>query len=149
MDGVIVNFRGQCEKFNCIKRNDVNWDIVKGGGSEFWENMEWLPEGKEFFTWLIKICEEENIDLYILSAVNYDAGKVGKINWLKQNTNINKHHIILTDTGEEKSYYADQDSVLIDDFKKNCENFTQAGGKAIKYETPNMAQDELLILIGK
>lgn len=149
MDGVIVNFRGQCEKFNCINGNSVAWDVIRGAGSEFWENMEWLPEGKEFYTWLVKLCSQEDIDLYILSAVNYSEGKAGKLTWLKKNTKFDKHHIIITNFGYEKAYYAEQDAVLIDDFRKNCEVFADNGGQFVKYETPNQAKDALLALIGK
>ena len=67
MDGVIVNFRGQCEKYECINGNKVNWEVVHQGGPEFWEEMEWLPEGKELYEWILKLCEQENIDLFIIN----------------------------------------------------------------------------------
>ena len=83
MDGVIVNFRGQCEKYECINGNKVNWETVHRGGTEFWEEMEWLPEGKELYQWILKLCKQENIDLFILTSVNFTDGKIGKLNWLK------------------------------------------------------------------
>ena len=102
MDGVIVNFRGQCEKYECINGNKVNWETVHRGGTEFWEEMEWLPEGKELYQWILKLCKQENIDLFILTSVNFTDGKIGKLNWLKNNTKIDKHHIIITNLGKKK-----------------------------------------------
>ena len=149
MDGVIVNFRGQCEKYECINGNKVNWETVHRGGTEFWEEMEWLPEGKELYQWILKLCKQENIDLFILTSVNFTDGKIGKMNWLKNNTKIDKHHIIITNLGKEKEYYADENSVLIDDFKKNCEAFAKGGGQFVKYETPRQTKDDLITLLGK
>ena len=149
LDGVLVNFRGQCEKFECIDGNHVEWDTVHSAGPEFWESMEWLPEGKELYRWLVKLCKQENIDLFVLTSVNYPDGKVGKLNWLKNNTDFDKHHILITNLGKEKAYYADQNSALIDDFKKNCEAFADAGGYFVKYETPRQTKEELIALLGK
>ena len=149
MDGVIVNFRGQCEKYECINGNKVNWEIVHQGGPEFWEEMEWLPEGKELYEWILKLCEQENIDLFILTSVNFTEGKIGKLNWLKNNTKIDKHHIIIINLGKEKEYYADQNSILIDDFRKNCEAFANGGGQFVKYETPRQTKDDLITLLSK
>lgn len=149
MDGVIVNFRGQCEKYECINGNKVNWEVVHQGGPEFWEEMEWLPEGKELYEWILKLCEQENIDLFILTSVNFTEGKIGKLNWLKNNTKIDKHHIIIINLGKEKEYYADQNSILIDDFRKNCEAFANGGGQFVKYETPRQTKDDLITLLSK
>lgn len=149
MDGVIVNFRGQCEKYECINGNKVNWEVIHQAGPEFWEEIEWLPEGKELYQWILKLCEQENIDLFILTAVHFTDGKIGKLNWLKNNTKIDRHHIIITNTGNEKAYYADQNSVLIDDYRKNCEAFASGGGQFVKYETPRQTKDDLIALLGK
>lgn len=149
MDGVIVNFRGQCEKYECINGNKVNWEVIHQAGPEFWEEIEWLPEGKELYQWILKLCEQENIDLFILTAVHFTDGKIGKLNWLKNNTKIDRHHIVITNTGNEKAYYADQNSVLIDDYRKNCEAFAAGGGQFIKYETPRQTKDDLVALLGK
>ena len=147
MDGVIVNFRGQCEKYECINGNKVNWEVVHQGGPEFWEEMEWLPEGKELYEWILKLCEQENIDLFILTSVNFTDGKIGKLNWLKNNTKIDKHHIIITNLTNLKQNYCgtfdilfyykdpidDENSGLcIFDFKTNKElrkDFSRENGK--------------------
>jgi hypothetical protein len=148
IDGVLADFRGQCEKFDCIKGTTVNWDIVHANGTEFWENIEWIEESKKFFSWLKKLCAEENIELYTLTAVRSTDGKIGRMNWMKNNLGIDKHHLLIVNLGKEKGYYADPNSVLIDDYKKNCDLFIGAGGQAIKFDTPNQTQADLLKLIG-
>ena len=50
--------------------------------------------------------------------------------------------------GKEKEYYADQNSVLIDDFRKNCEAFANGGGQFVKYETPRQTKDDLITILG-
>lgn len=148
IDGVLADFRGQCEKLNCISGTKVDWSIVHANGTEFWENIEWINESKPFYSWLKKICTEENIELYILTAVHSINGKIGRMNWLKSNLGLDKHHLLIVNFGKEKAYYAEPTSVLIDDYKKNCDQFIEAGGQAIKFDTPNQAKEDLLKLIG-
>ena len=148
-DGILTDFRGQCEKYKCIDGTKVNWDVIHQNGSKWWEEIEWLPEGKEFLEWVKKLCNEENIDLYILTAVQSTDGKIGRMNWLKKNVGLDKHHLLIVNKGAEKAYYADQTAVLVDDYKKNCEAFIEGGGPAVKYDAPQQAKESLLELIGK
>lgn len=153
MDGVIVDFRGQCEKFQCIQGTNVDWKIVHEGGAEFWATMEWTKfgniSGQSFYKWLVRFCNEEDIDLYILSAVNFADGKLGKIQWLKKNTNFDMHHVLITPTGASKALYADENSVLIDDWIKNKGPWTGKKGKFVLFESPAQAKQELLSLYAK
>ena len=148
MDGVLCDFRGQCEKFQCINGTKVDWDIVHNGGTDFWETIEWLTEGKEFFKWLVKLCKQQNIDLFTLTAVKSTDGKIGRMNWMRKNLGLDKHHLIIVNNGKEKTYYADSESLLIDDYKKNCDMFIEAGGQAVKYDTPRKARDDILGILG-
>lgn len=153
MDGVIVDFRGQCEKYNCIQGTNVDWKIVHEGGSDFWANMEWTTfgniSGQTFYKWLARFCKEEEIELYILSAVNFNDGKIGKIDWLKKNTNFDLHHVIITPTGASKALYADETSVLIDDWIKNKGPWESKKGKFIQFQNPAQAKQDLLTLYAK
>lgn len=149
VDGVLANFRGECEKYNCINGNTVDWDIIHQNSPEFWENMEWLPEGKELYEWVKNLCAQENLDLFILTSVNYSDGKIGRMNWLKKNIGLDKHHMIVVNLGKEKAYYAEPSALLIDDFRKNCDAFADAGGQIVKYESPQQTKEDVLELIGK
>lgn len=149
MDGVICDFRGACNERKCIEGTKVDWKVVKSEGAGFWESIKWTNGGQQFYNELKKICDQENIDLYILSAVNYPDGKIGKINWLLKNTTFDRHHIIIVNTGLEKRFYANPTTLLIDDFKKNCDAFStpksddSQGGSVILYNSPGQAISEL------
>lgn len=154
MDGVICDFRGACKERSCIEGTKVDWKIVRSEGAKFWENIKWLPGGEKFYRELQKICKEENIELYILSAVTYPEGKIGKINWLLKNTDFDRHHIILVNRGEEKRFNASPTALLIDDYKKNCDLFSEPksdgtpGGHAIVYNNPAQAISALCTALG-
>lgn len=143
VDGVLADFRKQCENHNCIKGTKVNWDVIRSAGSKFWEDIEWTSEGKEFFNWVKKVCDQEDIELFILTAVKDSDGKIGRLNWLKKNIGLDKHHLIIVNTGKEKTYYAQPDSLLIDDFGKNCDQFIEAGGQAIKFMAMDQAKNAI------
>lgn len=102
IDGVLADFRKQCENYSCIKGYTVNWDIIRSAGSKFWEEIEWTSEGKEFFNFVKKICNQEDIELFILTAVHGNDAKIGRMNWLKKNIGLDKHHMIIVNTGKEK-----------------------------------------------
>ena len=148
-DGILSAFRKQCEKYNCIQGTKVDWNIVHQNSPAFWEEMDWMEGGKEFLEWVKKLCTEENIDLYILTAVLHTDGKIGRMNWLRTNIGLNKHHLLIVNKGTEKAYYAEPSALLIDDFKKNCDAFIEAGGQAVQYLSPQQAKEDTLELIGE
>lgn len=147
VDGVIADFRKQCENHSCIKGNVVDWEVIKSIGSKFWEDIEWTSEGKGFFNWLKKICAQEDIELFILTAVHDQEAKIGRLNWLKKNVGLDKHHLIIVNTGKEKTYYAQANTLLIDDFGKNCDQFIAAGGQAIKFMAMDQAKNAIKDLL--
>lgn len=149
VDGVLADFRKQCENYNCIKGYKVNWDVIHTAGSKFWEDIEWTAEGQEFFKWIKSVCEQEDIELFILTAVKDQEAKVGRMNWLKKNVGLDKHHLIIVNTGKEKTYYATNEALLIDDFGKNCDMFIEAGGQAVKFMAMDQAKnliEEILVI---
>lgn len=148
-DGVLSAFRKQCEKFNCIQGTKVDWNIVHQNSPAFWEDMDWMEGGKEFLEWIKKLCSQEDIDLYILTAVHSTEGKIGRMNWLKKNIGLDKHHLLIVNKGMEKAYYAEPSALLIDDFKKNCDSFAEAGGQVVKYDSPQTTKESIIQLIGK
>ncbi len=148
MDGVICDFCGACKEIDAIEHYKVDWDKVHSAGIDFWANMAWTNEGQKFYKWLEKFCDEEGIDLCILSQVNYSDGVNGKIEWLMANTKVPNKNIYIVKTGKAKAKYANNQSLLIDDFGKNIESFVLAGGFGIKFESPGQARQALLDLLG-
>lgn len=135
MDGVIVNCLEGLNKYNAlnVETNKVDWKILDGLGRKFWVELDWLPQGKLFYTKLSKLCNEQGIDLCILSAIPTEEGKDGKRIWLKEHTNIPSLNIHFVDKARLKKNFADEHALLIDDLKMNCDQFIEAGGNAILY----------------
>ena len=145
MDGVICDFRKKCEDLDCIQGTKIDWKVVHENGPEFWSEMEWTKNGRPFYKWLKRLCDEEDIDLYILSSVNFTDGKIGKIDWLKKNTSFDMHHILIVPFGKDKAMYASETSLLIDDFGKNCQQFSSIkNAKAVKFVSAMQARKDVL-----
>jgi FMN phosphatase YigB (HAD superfamily) len=136
MDGVITDFEKAAVELNILelKNRKFDWNALNAAGARFWEQLEWKNEGKKLYEFLDIFCKDHGIDLCILSTVNTNCGKEGKKAWLKANTHINPMNIYIVRKATDKSTFAAEDSLLIDDFGKNVRGFIQAGGQAIKFE---------------
>lgn len=149
LDGVLVDFRGGCKELEAINGYNVDWEKVHDAGIDFWANLNWTKEGERFYKWLEKFCDEEGIDLCILSQVSYNDGVFGKLEWIRNNMpKMPNKNIYIVKKGKDKAKYANEKSVLIDDFGKNIETFIMGGGKAIKFKSAGQVRQELIKLIG-
>lgn len=146
MDGVIVDFRKGCEEIDAIQGYKVDWTKVRAAGLEFWANLPWTTDGQKFYKWLEKFCDEQHIDLCILSSVNFNDGVNGKYEWILNNTRIPNKNIYIVSNGKAKAKYANKTSLLIDDFGKNIEAFIMADGLGIKFKSAQQAKEELLAI---
>ena len=89
MDGVIVDFLSGCKSINAWDGGyKVDWPKIHAAGPEFWADLPWTKEGEKFYYWLEKFCDEQGIELCILSQVGYQDGVTGKLEWLR-NTALN------------------------------------------------------------
>lgn len=61
----------------------------------------------------------------------YETVKNDKLLWLKQKFDILPDKVIITETSDDKHQYANETSVLVDDFETNCHAWTTAGGIAV------------------
>lgn len=148
MDGVICDFCGACEKIEAIEGRKVDWGKVHAAGADFWSTMGWLDGGEKFYNWLDKLCRNEGIDLCILSQVNYTDGVNGKLDWLMANTRVPNKNIYIVKNGRTKASYANDQSLLIDDFGKNVEKFVIAGGYGVKFENVEQAKRAVMEILG-
>lgn len=136
MDGVICAFQEAAVELNILdlKTRTVDFNALNAAGAKFWEQLEWINEGKKLYEFLEEFCKDHQIDLCILSAVLTKEGKEGKKAWLKANTHINPMNVYIVRRGPDKDAFASEESLLIDDFGKNVRGFIQAGGNAIKFQ---------------
>lgn len=97
---------------------------------DFWDTLEWMPDGKKLWAHITK----GGADVRLLSAyAEWDSNcRRGKKVWVARNLKPkpNKIHLVKR---EQKKDYANDDALLIDDHDKNCKEFINAGGKAIRH----------------
>ena len=150
MDGVLADFNGAANAMlreydvtpfgNTSNSDDERWVILRKNES-FWHNIPMLPEGKKLWNYVRQYKPS------ILSALPRDIewAKLGKDYWIAHNlgrANIDK--IYLVDDRKKKAKYAYDNisrhpNILIDDYKKNCDDWTQAKGISIQFKTADEA----------
>ena len=136
MDGTLVDFVAQVTKYGFWrkdKENKVDWKKVIAMGPRFWSEMDWMPGAENAFRKLQELEEKGDYELYILSSIDFEEGRRGKLEWIKKHTNFPLEKVIFCMEPEDKANWADKDSLLIDDRKKSLEPFAAAGGKIIEF----------------
>lgn len=136
MDGTLVDFISQVNKYGFWlkdKTNKVDWTKVIAKGSEFWNEMDWMPGAEEAFKKIQKMAAAGQLELYILSSIDFDEGREGKKLWIKSHTDFPLENVLFVLEPEYKDRYADPESWLIDDRKKSLEPFKSAGGNIIEF----------------
>jgi 5'(3')-deoxyribonucleotidase len=150
MDGVLSDFvGGMCRAHgieNPYNNPETDWkiDFPKLTGietsefwkpcdsKEFWLGLEPLPDGRFLIDYLLNKFDIENLCI-LTSPTLGDGCAPGKIAWLKKWYPKFQRRFLI---GPAKEFCAYNDSVLIDDQKKNCEKFWVAGGGAILWPAP-------------
>jgi 5'(3')-deoxyribonucleotidase len=136
MDGTLVDFVSQVNKcgfWRKDKENKVDWKKVKAMGPRFWSEMDWMPGAEEAFSKLQTLESQKKLALYILSSIDFEDGRIGKTDWIKEKTNFSLEKVIFCLEPEDKANWADKNSWLIDDRKKSLEPFSAAGGNIIEF----------------
>jgi len=103
------------------------WGMVKVDGIGLWADMRPLPWAAELYTGLRKFGR-----VVFLTAPSLDPQCLaGKLQWLKRFTGMEcfDEYIITP----KKSLLAGPGRLIIDDLPENCEQFIEAGGKAIQF----------------
>ncbi len=140
LDGVLVNFdKGfkkisggisaedfATKKFNGdVKRAQSEfWKLIHRAGSEWWENLEMMPDGMVLWNFFKKY------NPVILTAGQGSGTRDGKVKWVRKHLGQNVSPII-ANKGSEKWKYITNDAntihVLIDDTKKNIDAWNGSG----------------------
>jgi 5'(3')-deoxyribonucleotidase len=120
MDGVLADFNKEPRALERFK-------VEKG----FFEKLEPIMDNLR----AIKILLEDKRKVKILSASPNTQADQDKIKWLeKYLPQIKKEDIIICRLGEVKANYVEdiKNSLLFDDYGKNCREWVASGGQAIK-----------------
>jgi FMN phosphatase YigB (HAD superfamily) len=132
MDGVLVDFnKGYFEltghNLDGEHRTDTHfWDPINEAGYDFWINLEWMPDGKELWSYIEKYEPE------LLSAPSRQPdSRVAKNDWV--NRELPNVHLILR-SAKHKKDFASPTSILIDDRVDNIADWVSAGGIGILHK---------------
>ena len=133
LDEVLVDFIGAANAAvggNFAKADkETRWNIINQTKG-FWTNIGWKPNAKRLYDFIIKY------DAHVLSAFTGrdPTSKVGKMKWVKKNTEFKRANIHLVLRSQKKSYAKTKEekpNVLIDDYDKNIKEWEAAGGIGI------------------
>ena len=149
MDGVLCDFAKGVEKVigKSITQwsygsKSEKWDKIKAT-PKFWHTLPWMPGGKDLWNFISKYKP------HILSAYveeSFDPNCIpGKSHWARTNLGIAPGNVNLVKRVQKQNYakVAGQPAILIDDYKKNTDQFTQKGGIGILHTTTSNTIREL------
>lgn len=94
---------------------------------DFWKQLPVMPEAHELVAALESMFGEENICILSSPSKNLDCVH-GKIWWLRKHFNAYRRSFLI---GPKKEFCAGPDRVLVDDYDRNVDKFSAAGGCAV------------------
>jgi len=103
------------------------WAHVAKGGLPFWADMKWTKDGKQLW----KYVKQFNPTILSAPARTIPDSKKGKMIWIKRE--VNNNPVILA-RAKDKQKYANDKSILIDDLKKNIDQWKSSGGIGILHK---------------
>ena len=145
LDGVLADFvAGACKFFGKdIPHSEVKWDLEQQFGltrsdfwnplgKDFWANLPPCPEMGEVIRVVEKHFDPNNV--YVASHPCLTPGcSAGKAIWVETHLPRYARRIILV---PDKSVFAGDRKVLIDDHDHNCEKWSKAGGTSFLLPRP-------------
>jgi len=103
------------------------WEKMESEGPSFWTGLREYPWAKEMYEW----CCRAAPTYFVTSPTPFPSCHAGKLEWMKNFTGdpFFKNYLI----GSPKFLCAKKENVLVDDSRKNCRAFVEAGGKAVLF----------------
>lgn len=138
MDGVLVNFnKGASDKhgipltdepYSCSLQRHWNlsqkefWGKLEG--FDFWDSLEWMPDGKDILSTIEELVGKENIAI-CTSPCRDPMCLAGKYSWIRREIPYLERKMIVTPI---KFWVADKNTILVDDNPEKIHDFQLAGG---------------------
>ena len=146
MDGVIVDFeKGYKELPNALELDGTYhstpefWEPINNAGVEFWENLEWMPDGKRLWSYI-----EEYYPIILSSPSRRGFGsREGKKKWVDRELTGTP---LVLEYSYNKQKYSNKNSILIDDRKSNIDQWIEKGGIGILHENTEKTINELITI---
>jgi len=131
-----LNMNIPVEKFNDRELvNEVGISIPELDsklGKDFWENLPWLPTGRNVLDLVEDYFGRENVCLFSFPSYNPE-GAFGKILWIRKNLPDYSNRFLL---GTLKYFCASPNTILLDDKEKNIREFKRNEGLAVLVPAP-------------
>jgi len=136
LDGVLVDFDRGYQELTGITTQQADtkgveafWEPLTKAGATFWITLKWMPDGKQLWNYIKKY------NPILLSAPSREeSSKLGKRVWVKRELPGVK---LILKSAVRKQEYANSNSILIDDRKKNIDQWVAAGGIGIFHTNLN------------
>ena len=150
LDGVLCNF-AEYYKQLFGKNNETIpdlelWKDIDGyGKAKFFEELPWMPGGKEMW----KYITDNFIDVKILSSLGKSdftnkQTSQGKRAWLHKNIpSLTDKNIYFVQNKHQKQRFSGPGRIIIDDTPVIIDNWRAAGGIGILYKSAPQVIDEL------
>jgi 5'(3')-deoxyribonucleotidase len=146
LDGVLIDWDGGFRKISGGLTGDEfvakydkiqSIELIKRYGSQWWANLEWLPDGKELWQYITS----NFLNVKILTATGRPGqytsqATKGKIQWMRDNlTHLSDKDKIIVGRKGEKERYCKPGDILVDDNESNIQDWINAGGIGILHRT--------------
>lgn len=142
MDGVLVDFNKGYKELTGIdldgtyQTSEEFWTPINKSGKEFWENLEWMSDGKRLWTYL-----GEYYPIILSSPSRRGFGsREGKKNWVDREMPGTP---LILEYSFNKRKHATPNSILIDDRDSNIEQWIESGGIGILHTSTEETLKEL------
>lgn len=129
------------------ERRKLIADVYKKDPHVF-RKLEPVPQFRQLLSWL----HDNDVSFRILTACggdhpDYELVAKDKRDFFMEHYGIEADKVIVTGTSADKSDYAGNNQVLIDDFDMNCEAWEENGGIAVEVDPNNYDIDKLLFVL--
>lgn len=142
MDGVLVDFaKGYFDLTGKVLDGSHEggpefWEPINNAGYEFWNNLDWMPDGKALWGHI------EKYNPILLSAPSRkNESRVAKFDWVKRE--LPGVELILR-SASKKREFAGPNNILIDDRPSNIDGWVEDGGIGILHTS---AAETIRILV--
>jgi len=163
MDGVLVNWCEGAHKLHGKPYSNKHWPYARGPkgwdfykepkfdiaygplfepmGFDFWANLNWMPDGQE----ILQICENVfKDDVYLLTAPHQAEGVIdGRREWIDRNMPKYRRKVLVGYCKNAIAMAAGENAVLLDDWDRNINDWSEAGGTAVVCPRPWNSQEHL------
>ena len=150
MDGVLSDWEAQFKRYSGgipvdtydnLHGKQNRFNLVNKNSPEYYANMPWMKDGKLLYNFVNSFP-----NVQILSHAPDAKSKIGKQQWLKDKGITFETNLV--PNRKDKSKFATDDSVLIDDREDVVNDFINAGGKAILHTNSIDTINQLKEILG-